>query len=125
MNTALSGIEMAMYDVLGKKLGVPVFNLLGGKVRDKVLMYVNGWQDLDGLSAAANAVRMKDEGFKAMKWNPIPEIDICASDYELKVGVAVDQAIQEVKDVREAVGDGIEPSIIYRRDHAAGQFDWS
>ncbi len=108
MNTALSGIEMAIYDLQGKVLGQPVYNLLGGKVRDKILLYVNGWQDLDGLPAATNALRMKKEGYKAMKWNPIPEVDIFASDYELKIKEAVNQAIEEVKNVREAVGDAIE-----------------
>lgn len=58
MNTAISGIEMAILDIIGKKLDIPVYNLLGGKVREKVLLYVNGWQDLDGLSAAENAEKM-------------------------------------------------------------------
>ena len=108
MNTALSGIEMAMMDVLGKKLGTPVYNLLGGKVRNKILLYVNGWQDLNGLSAAENAKMMKSKGFKAMKWNPIPEVDVCSSEYQLLIKKAIDQAIQEVSDVRQAVGDDIE-----------------
>lgn len=108
MNTALSGIEMAMLDAIGKKLNVPVYNLLGGKVRDKVLLYVNGWQDLDGLSAVENAKIMVSKGFKAMKWNPIPEVDVCAPDYHLLSKKAIDQAILEVRDVRSAVGEDIE-----------------
>ena len=108
MNTALSGIEMAMMDAAGKKLGVPVYNLLGGRIRDKVLLYVNGWQDLDGKSAVENAKDMVKLGYKAMKWNPIPEHDVCAADYHLTSNKAINQAIKEVGDVRKAVGDEIE-----------------
>lgn len=41
--SALSAVECALWDILGKKLDVPVYKLLGGKVRDKVRIYVNGW----------------------------------------------------------------------------------
>ncbi len=108
MNTALSAIETAIMDIIGKKLGIPVYNLMGGKIRDKILLYVNGWQALDGRPAWENARRMKEEGYKAMKWNPIPEHDVCSSDYHLTSRKAIDQAIQEVAKVREAVGDDVE-----------------
>lgn len=108
MNTAISGVEMAILDVTGKKLGIPVYNLLGGKVRDKVLLYVNGWQDLDGLTAVENAKRMVKEGYKALKWNPIPELDPTSSDYYLQSKKVIDRAIEEVHAVRAAVGDDIE-----------------
>lgn len=108
MNTAISGIEMAILDIMGKSLNVPVYNLLGGKVRDKVLLYVNGWQDLDGLSAVENAKKMVSEGYKALKWNPIPELDPTSSDYYLQSKKVIDKAIEDVKAVREVVGDDIE-----------------
>ena len=41
--SALSAVETAMWDILGKSLGVPVYRLLGGKVRDDCRIYVNGW----------------------------------------------------------------------------------
>ena len=41
--SALSAVEMALWDILGKSLNVPVYQLLGGKVNDKVRIYVNGW----------------------------------------------------------------------------------
>ena len=41
--SALSAVETALWDILGKHLNVPVYQLLGGKVNDKVRIYVNGW----------------------------------------------------------------------------------
>lgn len=41
--SALSAVEMALWDILGKYLNVPVYQLLGGRVNDKVRIYVNGW----------------------------------------------------------------------------------
>lgn len=41
--SALSATEMALWDILGKHLNVPVYQLLGGKINDKVRIYVNGW----------------------------------------------------------------------------------
>lgn len=41
--SALSSVEMALWDIKGKALGVPVWQLLGGKVRDEIPCYANGW----------------------------------------------------------------------------------
>src|SRR5579862_2095300 len=43
MYSAMAGIETAMWDIVGKACGQPVYNLVGGKVRDKVKAYANGW----------------------------------------------------------------------------------
>jgi len=43
LNTAISAIEIALWDILGKHLGQPVYRLLGGKLRDRVRAYANGW----------------------------------------------------------------------------------
>ncbi len=40
---ALSGIEQALWDIVGKKLGTPIYNLLGGPCRDRIRVYANGW----------------------------------------------------------------------------------
>jgi galactonate dehydratase len=70
---ALAGIETACWDILGKSLGVPVYQLLGGRVRDRVPCYANGWYRCDrtpeAFAAAAHAVT--SQGFRALKFDPL------------------------------------------------------
>jgi galactonate dehydratase len=70
--SALSGVEMALWDIKGKALGVPVYQLLGGKVRDSVPCYANGWfapakTPDEFASKAREAVAA---GFSGLKWDP-------------------------------------------------------
>ena len=70
---ALGAIEGALLDIKGKALGVPVYELLGGKQRDRVRCYGNHWfsgaRDSGRIrtKAARRAVAM---GFRALKWDP-------------------------------------------------------
>lgn len=66
--SAISGIDIALYDLKGKRLGVPVWSLLGGAVRDKVPVYcwIGGDRPSDVLKEAK--IR-KDAGFTAVKMN--------------------------------------------------------
>jgi len=70
--SALAGVEMALWDIKGKALNVPVYQLLGGKVRESVPVYVNGWfapaKTPDEF--AAKAVEVKNFGFPGCKWDP-------------------------------------------------------
>jgi galactonate dehydratase len=70
---AVSAIEQALWDIKGKALGVPVYELLGGKVRDDVLLYANGWsydcKIPDDFARAAE--RPLRDGFKALKCYPL------------------------------------------------------
>jgi galactonate dehydratase len=70
--TAIAAIEIACWDILGKSLGVPVHQLLGGRVRDSVLGYANGWyrteRTPEAFLDAARAVLSK--GFHALKLDP-------------------------------------------------------
>ena len=68
----MAAIEVACWDILGKHLGVPIYQLLGGKVRDSVLAYANGWYKAertpeDFVKAAEKVI---SKGFKAMKLDP-------------------------------------------------------
>src|ERR1700677_4237102 len=70
--TAIAAIEVACWDILGKSLGVPIWQLLGGKRRDSILGYANGWyrteRTPDNFVRAAQAVA--DKGFRALKLDP-------------------------------------------------------
>ncbi len=72
LRSAMSGIDGALHDVKARALGVPVYDLLGGKVRDRVPVYANGWmpgtEDPREIGDAAKAVR--DKGFKGLKFDP-------------------------------------------------------
>lgn len=69
---AIAGIEVACWDLLGKSFGVPIYQLLGGKIRDSIDCYANGWyrgeRTADGFASAAHAA--VNMGFKALKVDP-------------------------------------------------------
>lgn len=71
--SALSGLDQALWDVKGKRLGVPVWQLLGGKVRDRIAVYAWIGGDRPGDVAAAARARA-DQGFKAVKMNATEDI---------------------------------------------------
>lgn len=112
--SALSAVEMALWDILGKSLNVPVYQLLGGKVNDKVRIYVNGWfagaktPEEFGLKAK-EAVK---KGVTAMKWDPFGKNYLQISNKDL------DTALKCIAAAREAVGDQVDLLI-----EAHGRFD--
>ena len=70
--TAVAAIEVACWDILGKSLGVPIYQLLGGRVRESILCYANGWyrteRSPEAFALAADQVVAK--GFHALKLDP-------------------------------------------------------
>ena len=109
---ALSGIEQAMWDIAGKVANQPVYNLLGGRCRDRIRVYANGWGDGGGPEARAEAARrVVERGFTALKFDPFPGPwrEIIGRDQER-------QAVANVRAVREAVGPDVEILIeVHRR----------
>jgi galactonate dehydratase len=102
--SALSAVEMALWDILGKSLGVPVYRLLGGRVHERVRIYVNGWfaGAKEPEEFAEKAKRAVFRGVTAMKWDPFGKNYMSISNAEL------DKALRCVAAVREAVGSGID-----------------
>lgn len=102
--SALSAIEVALWDILGKYLNVPVYTLLGGKANDKVRIYVNGW--FSGAKTpeefGEKAKIAVQRGVTAMKWDPFGKAYMNISNQEL------DTALKCVRAVREAVGDKVD-----------------
>ncbi len=97
----LSAIEMALWDIVGKAVGQPVYNLLGGKFHDslRAYSYLSGWRAGDSAERAAEmALGYVERGFTAVKFDPV---DPATSD-RLQ---GLRDAANVVRKVREAVGD--------------------
>jgi len=102
--SALSAVEMALWDILGKSLGVPVYRLLGGKIRDRVRLYVNGWfagakTPEEFGEKAKSAVR---RGVSALKWDPFGKAYLELSNADLT------RALNCIQAVRDAVGPDVD-----------------
>jgi galactonate dehydratase len=70
---AISGIDMALYDIVGKKLGVPVYKVLGGQAHEKLRTYANGWTDGVARTPEAYGARTKElvaKGYTGCKLDP-------------------------------------------------------
>ncbi|MBN8216431.1 MAG: galactonate dehydratase [Spirochaetes bacterium] len=98
--SALSGVEMALWDIKGKALGVPVYQLLGGKIRDSVPCYANGWFAPAKTPAefAAKAKEAITAGFQGLKWDPFGSAYL---DLDRR---ALHAALDVVAAVKDAVG---------------------
>lgn len=123
--TALSGLDVALWDIKGKRLGVPVSTLLGGQVRDRVRAYATGSFRTAGRdrveACAAEAASYAAEGFHAVK---------------VKVGFDPIEDLQVIRAVREAIGSGVrlmidanhgyapDEAVAVGREAAALSVDW-
>ena len=86
---ALSGIDIALWDILGKARGVPLYQLLGGKRRDKVPVYATALYPEEPSKVARRARGFAEQGFHGVK---------------IKVGFDLDQDIRIVRAVRQELG---------------------
>lgn len=104
LNSAISGVEQALWDIKGKALGVPVWQLLGGRVHDRVRAYANGW--FRGCKTpkqfASAAVATVEQGFTALKWDPFGGASLFINHEQEEIAVAI------VREVRNAVGPKID-----------------
>ena len=113
VTAVISGIDIALWDIKGKALGRPIYEILGGKFRDNITMYANGWftgctTPEDFADAAAATVA---QGYTALKFDPFThEMQPFHTGY---VSGAISSGGEElgmdkVAAVREAVGSKIE-----------------
>jgi len=86
---ALSGVDIALWDILGKVRGAPLYQLLGGKCRDKVPVYATALYPEEPAKVAKRARTFAEQGFHGVK---------------IKVGFDLDQDIQIVRAVRDELG---------------------
>ncbi|MCZ6635914.1 MAG: mandelate racemase/muconate lactonizing enzyme family protein [bacterium] len=102
---AISGVDIALWDILGKALEKPVWQLLGGKVRDRIPAYASGlfYKDREDVTRALveEARGYVDQGFRAIK---------------MKVGFGEAYDVKNVAAVREAIG----PDVLFAVDANCG-----
>jgi len=99
----MAAVEVACWDILGKSLGVPIYQLLGGKVRDSILGYANGWYRAERtpenfVKAAEVAVK---KGFHALKLDP----------FGLSRNFASEDEVQEACDILKAIRHKFGPEL--------------
>ena len=97
---AISAVDIALWDLLGKSAKQPVYRLLGGRTKPRIPVYASRLYSIALDQLAAEARRYKDEGFKAMKlrfgWGPTDG------------AVGMQRNVELVRTIREAVGDDID-----------------
>jgi galactonate dehydratase len=103
-SSAVSAVDIALWDLKGKALGVPVYELLGGLTRDKVVCYphIGERDEIDTL--VANCKKRMSEGWKFARWGMSDPTDPGV----FEPSRAVRYGIEQVKAVREACGDELE-----------------
>jgi galactonate dehydratase len=121
LSISLSGVETALWDIVGKALNTPVYNLLGGRSRDKIKLYfdycdaygrgfcgTNTWHkgddSLEGIAKQANYI--KEQNFTALKLHPVG-LPLSATIRTASLKSIID-TVEKVKVIREAVGDEFE-----------------
>ncbi len=97
---AISAVDIALWDILGKSAKQPVYRLLGGRTKQRIPVYASRLYSIELGELAAEAKRYKKEGYKAMKlrfgWGPTDG------------AAGMQHNVDLVRTVREAVGDGID-----------------
>jgi galactonate dehydratase len=104
LTSAISGIEQALWDIKGKRLGVPVHELMGGAVRDRMKVYA--WIGGDRPADTANEAKKKiAEGYTAVKMNGTEELEWIDSHAKIEL------AVEKIAAIREAVGNTLDVAI--------------
>lgn len=107
--SAISAIDIALWDIKGKKLGVPVYELLGGRVRDKIRVYASPMSKaMDPESLTKSYRELKDQGFTAAKIfvnGPIRSTNDGRDEF---FSGRVEDELEKVRICREAVGNDFD-----------------
>jgi galactonate dehydratase len=105
LSSAISAVDIALWDIQGKALGVPVYQLLGGLARDKVVCYPHNQPPHDAADIDAlveNCKRTTAEGWKFVRWGLPQQGEI------LEPRRSVRLALEQLAAVRSAVGEDVE-----------------
>ncbi|HLK59566.1 MAG TPA: mandelate racemase/muconate lactonizing enzyme family protein [Chthonomonadaceae bacterium] len=96
--TALALVEMACWDIIGKKANLPVYQLIGGKIHDRIPAYANGWYTVERSPEefARAAQRVVDRGYLGMKFDPFGNGDLELTRKEFHKSIALIEAVHSV-----------------------------
>ena len=98
--TAAAGVDLALWDLKGKALGTPIYNLIGGKRREKIRIYASSLaRDLAPVDEAKRVAQFRDEGYSAYKMH---------SAVPGKIDDPADMTVETVKAIRKEVGYGTD-----------------
>ncbi|CAM4217863.1 galactonate dehydratase [Paenibacillus endophyticus] len=104
LTSAISGLEQAMWDILGKSLNVPVYQLLGGAVRNRIRMY-KGVGGSYAEETYANAKRWREMGFTMMKTG------IEAMAHVMETPAWISKQVERIEAIRDAIGNDCDLGI--------------
>ncbi|MEM9388756.1 MAG: mandelate racemase/muconate lactonizing enzyme family protein [Pseudomonadota bacterium] len=100
---AISAIDIALWDIKGRSLGVPIWDLLGGNCRERIRLHLLILDDLEPGELATTARKAVDDGFTAIKFDPIPN-----DGGLLGLNALVNAVKERVSAAREAVGPEVD-----------------
>jgi len=107
---ALSAVDIALWDIKGQRLGVPIWDLLGGKCRDRIRLH---WLILGDFAPDAIARKVRDgvaQGFTAVKFDPIP-----TNAGDMSVERLVSDVSDRVESARDAAGKDVDIVLEFHR----------
>lgn len=98
--SAVAGIELALWDILGKSAGLPVYELVGGACRDRVRVYANGWSGgaKDPLEIKEKALMALECGYRAFKFS------LAEAGWPLNDRGLIGKVVKAAAAIRDAVG---------------------
>jgi galactonate dehydratase len=116
--SAISAVDIALWDIQAKALGVPVYQLLGGKYRDKLLLYANYWFTQGNHTVndyTWQAQKVVEAGFSAMKFDPFAHVNyLYGEDLSTDLSLSPMQkrlSLEVTRGVQEAVGQDVQLAI--------------
>ncbi len=115
--SAIAGIDQALWDIKGKHYGAPVYDLLGGRARDRIQVYqwIGGESPEDFAASAVDAV---DDGYRTLKMPAVSQIRRIDSP------TVVRTARERLAAVRDAVGDDVDIGVDFRGRVTKGMAKW-